>query len=106
MAQNDRQDEIVRLEKTLSQLEADLQACYTDMGKSLMELAGQEQKRVNELVDGIIAARKRLSLAKNEIECETCTAFNPPDARYCKRCGRRLSPGGKTKNKENEYGTQ
>lgn len=92
MEHDAQNNEIETLEKTLNQLEHELQAHYSDMGKSLLELAGHEQKEVNRLVDDIIAARRQLSAVRHEVECPACTALNTPDARYCKHCGQRLAP--------------
>lgn len=90
MEQN-QNNEIDEMEKDLNQLEHELQFRYSSMGKSLLDLADLEQKKVNKLVDEIIVMRKKLAIAKQEIECDECMTFNPSDARYCKRCGKRLA---------------
>lgn len=89
MTQNDN-NQIKELEETLNRLEYELQSHYSDMGKCLLDLAEQEQKKVDKLVDEIIILRKRLSIYKQEIECSTCMTVNPPDAVYCKRCGKKF----------------
>lgn len=83
-------EEIEMMEKTLGQMERELQNRYSEMGKSLLELADHEQREIGALVDGMIDLRRQLFTAKGEIECEFCTAFNPADARYCKNCGNKL----------------
>lgn len=92
MEQKCHNHEIEELEQSLRRLECDLQAYYQEAGKNLLEVADQQQKEVNKLVDNIILTRKQLSIARHEIECDDCLAFNPADARYCKRCGKKLTP--------------
>lgn len=92
MEQNHHDHEIEELEQSLRRMEHDLQAHYQEMGKTLLEVADQQQKEVNKLVDDIISTRKQLSLTRDELECDDCLAFNPRDAQYCKRCGKKLSP--------------
>ena len=84
--------EIEKLEQSLRRMEHDLQTHYQEMGKTILEVADQRQKEVNKLVDEMIEMQKKLSKARHEIECDACLAFNPLDARYCKRCGKKLTP--------------
>lgn len=83
-------EEIDEMEKTLGQMEHELQNRYSEMGKSLLELADHEQREISALVDDMIELRRRLFTAKGEIECGFCNAFNPADARFCKNCGSKL----------------
>lgn len=92
MDQTDHNREIEKLEQSLRRMEHELQNHYQEMGKTILEVADQQQKEVNKLVDDIILTRTQLSLAREEIECDDCLAFNPLDARYCKRCGKKLTP--------------
>lgn len=86
-----QKDEVAQLEESLAQMELELQSHYCQMGKQLLELAGSEQKTVGTLVDAIVKTRKKLVLAKHEIECPNCITFNSVDSKYCKRCGTPLS---------------
>lgn len=90
MESNEQKPEIERLEQALHRMERELQTNYQEIGKTVLEAADQQQKEVNKLVDDIISTRKQLSIAIEEIECDDCLAFNPRDARYCKRCGKKL----------------
>lgn len=92
---NDKTDEVLQLEKLLTTQEIELQARYCQLGKQLLALAEDEQRRIDLLVDGIIDTHKKLVLAKHEIECPDCTTFNTEDSRYCKRCGTPLTPQAK-----------
>lgn len=85
-----RENQAKEMEKTLIRLENELQTHYRDIGKCLLEIAEHEQKTVNKLVDEIITLRRQLSICKQEIRCSTCMTVNPPDALYCKRCGKKL----------------
>lgn len=80
-------EEIQKLELKLASKEAELERRYKELGKSLLELAGHEQRLANRLVDGIIEVKKQLALAKDEKQCPKCAAYNSGDSRYCKRCG-------------------
>lgn len=93
MAANDNAGQVTRMEEKLDELEQQLQCHYCDMGKSILEMARQEQREINRLVDEIIKTRKALAQARCEVQCEECMAFNPPDSRYCRRCGARLAEG-------------
>ena len=96
-------DPIVSMEQALSRLEADLQVRYSNMGKRLLELAEQEQREVNRLVDDMISIRKKLANAKHEIQCDHCLAFNAADSKYCKRCGAKITASDEG---DNDYETQ
>ena len=78
------------LEDTIHQKECELQKHYSQMGKSLLEIAEGEQRVINRLVDEIIEARSELVQIKEQKNCPACTAYNDADSRYCKRCGARL----------------
>ena len=91
MEHEDRGRSIRELEAELARMEAKLQASYMEMGKSLLEMADKEYKAVNHLVDEIVETKKKLSKARNEIECPECTEHNTSDSKYCKRCGKKLA---------------
>lgn len=104
MAKENNPSDIAQMEEKLRKLEHTLQRRYSEMGKGLLEMADQEQREIDRLVDEMIAIRKELAQAKNELRCESCTAFNPPDSNYCRRCGAKLPAiYGK---KENENGIE
>lgn len=79
------------LEDSIRQKECELQKHYSQMGKSMLEMAEVEQRIVNRLVDEIIEARAELVEIKEEQECPECMAYNDADSRYCKRCGAKLT---------------
>ncbi|MDL2214098.1 zinc ribbon domain-containing protein [Clostridia bacterium OttesenSCG-928-O13] len=101
MNQKDNAEAIARMENELDKLEGELQGRYRDMGKGLLELADQEQREIDRLVDEIVKTRKKLTRARHEIQCDECTAFNPPDSRYCRRCGAKLPMADNKKETEN-----
>lgn len=90
MAKKSEEEKNAGLEETLARLEHKLQARYSEIGKSLLELAAQEQKEVNRLVDEIIAARKKLAQGKRQVRCGQCLALNQPGSAYCCQCGEKL----------------
>lgn len=87
-----KKNEVVSLEESLARMETELHAHYCQMGKSLLELAEGEQKNVDALIDDIIKTRKKLVVARHEIECPECMTFNSEDSKYCRRCGTFLEP--------------
>lgn len=93
MQQKQHEETIQALERDLIMMEARLHACYCQMGKSLLELAGSEQNAINTLVDEIIAQKKRLIDARSERQCPNCMTFNSQDSAFCKRCGQKLPEG-------------
>lgn len=93
----DSQEEIKRMEQELSKMEYDLYEQYYEVGKSILEKAEQENKRINDLVEQIIETRRKLSEAKQEKYCPKCAASNDHGGLYCKRCGARLSDTGDIK---------
>lgn len=82
------------LESVLSKKEQELNELYCDMGKSLLEMAENEQRVANRLVDEIIALRKKLVRARKSVQCAECLAYNAADSNYCSRCGSRLAGDG------------
>ncbi|MGI6176531.1 MAG: zinc ribbon domain-containing protein [Christensenellales bacterium] len=92
--------DLMRLEEALGKKQHQLQAHYCQIGKSILEIADGEQKTIDALVDDIIEIRKKIVAIKHEIECAKCMTYNPPDSRYCRRCGTPLKLQSK---KENEY---
>lgn len=81
---------VPELEQQLAQLELSLLEQYCEAGKSLLEAAEQQNRRIGETVDSIITLRRRLALEKNCLHCPTCTKINEPDSHYCRYCGCRL----------------
>lgn len=78
------------LEEDIRRKECELHKRYSQMGKSLLEMAEGEQRTINRLVDEIIERRAELVQIKGQRECPACTAYNDADSRYCKRCGGKL----------------
>lgn len=91
-------EEALRLEKSLVKMELELQTCYSEMGKSLLELADGEQKRIDALVDRIIETRKRLTAVQGEIRCPECMTYNTADSKFCRRCGSALTTHSRKEN--------
>lgn len=90
-----KKNRITQMEGELTHLEADLQARYCQIGKEILELAENEQGKINNLVDEIIKIKKKLAVIKNEIQCPWCMAYNSSDSKYCKHCGEELDTIGK-----------
>lgn len=88
--------DVARMETALEEMEQALLARYSDVGKSVLELAEGEQRQVNALVERIVRARRQLARARGEVQCGECMTLNTPDSRYCKRCGHPLEEGNKT----------
>lgn len=83
------------LEEDIRRKECELHKRYSQIGKSLLEMAEGEQRTTNRLVDEIIQARAELVQIKGQRECPACTAYNDEDSRYCKRCGNKMPTTGK-----------
>lgn len=77
-------------EARLRRLEQELYDHYYQLGKSLLELAEQEQRQISKIIEKIIEARNRLAVAKEEKSCPYCMTFNDSDSVFCKRCGQKL----------------
>lgn len=91
MADKENQDQgVTRLEEKLDKMEFELQERYYEMGKTLLELAGSEQRAIDRLLERIIQARRQLAKAKHEIACPACLSYNTPDSTYCRKCGEKL----------------
>lgn len=88
---------IRELEEDISRKEDELIKRYCDFGKCLLELAEDEQRTVNRLVDEIIENRAELVKIKGQKQCPECTAYNDADSRFCKRCGELLPEPNKEK---------
>lgn len=84
------QGEIRQIEQELSKMEYELYEQYYEVGKGLLEKAEQENRKINDLVDKIIATRRKIAKAKQEKYCPECTESNDYNSLYCKRCGARL----------------
>lgn len=84
------QDEVREMEKDLSKMEQELFGQYCEIGKGILEKAEMENKKVNFLVDQIIATRQRLAKEKEERCCPDCAEHNDHNSIYCKRCGIKL----------------
>lgn len=52
--------QIRQAEEELKKMEEKLNLCYCEMGKAILETAETEGKKVNELVDRIVAAKRKL----------------------------------------------
>lgn len=90
-ADNDFEFEEIRcLEQSLSEMEAQLNEHYCDIGKSLLELAEKEDKEINHLVDQIIETRKQISILQKQVRCPNCLSYNTPDSHFCSHCGMKL----------------
>lgn len=83
-------DAVHEIEEEICLKECELHRHYSQLGKSLLEMAEVEQRIINCLVDEIIAARIKLVQVKGQLECPQCTAYNDSDSRFCKHCGARL----------------
>ena len=95
------QEKIKQMEQELSKLEHNLWKEYYEAGKGILEIAEQENKRINSLVDKIIETRRKLAETKQEKCCPECTASNDHNSLYCKRCGARLPDTDDTKEDNN-----
>lgn len=84
------QEEIAQMEEKLSHMERDLYEAYCDVGKTILETAELEGRRINSLVDEIIEARKALAALRQEKDCPGCGAYNTLESLYCSHCGQRL----------------
>ena len=84
------QDEIGRMEQELSRMEMNLYDSYCEVGKAILETAETEGRKINDLVDQIVDARRRLVDAKEEKYCPECAEHNDRNSLYCKRCGEKL----------------
>ena len=100
MAESKKPDKgVSRLEEQLDKLEFELQVRYCEMGKSLLELAGTEQRAIDRLLERIIQVRRQLSRARHEIQCPACLTFSTADSAYCRKCGEKLPPAPEEKEK-------
>lgn len=90
MRDSNQKTMIRQLEQSLSEMEAELQEHYCDIGKRLLELAEKEDKEVNRLVDQIIETRRQLATLQQRVQCPVCFTYNSSDSRYCHHCGKRL----------------
>jgi len=64
------------MEKDLSKMECALYEQYCEIGKGILEMAEQENKKINFLVDRIIETHQKLAEAKNEKYCPECAEHN------------------------------
>ncbi len=88
----DEEAYIRETEEALIRLEARLQDRYSLMGKNLLELADNEQRSINQIVEEIIQTKNKLAIARHEQPCPHCMIYNPEDSKYCRNCGRLLQP--------------
>lgn len=70
-------EQIDQMEQLLCSMEDELQECYCEIGKAILETAETEGKKINSLVDHIIDIRKRLS----ELYEEEATRHAPDDGK-------------------------
>lgn len=90
--------EIERMETRLDSMQRKLQQQYCETGKAVLEIADNEQKEINNIVDEMITLRRQLAEAKGELQCPECMAYNGMESRYCSRCGQLLNGERSTKN--------
>lgn len=86
--------EIEHMEQQLEGMEARLQQQYCETGKAVLEIADNEQKEINSIVDEMIRLRRRIAEAKGDVQCADCMAYNDAGSKYCNRCGSRLEAEG------------
>lgn len=63
------QDEIYKIEQELVRMEMELNEFYCEAGKTILEKAEQQERKINNMVERIIETRRKLLVAKN-MECE------------------------------------
>ncbi len=80
-------DEINRMEQELIRMEMELNDYYCEAGKTILEKAEQEERKINNLVECIIETRRKLVNAKDEKFCPECEEHTDQGSNYCKRCG-------------------
>lgn len=81
------QDEINQMEQELVRMEIELNNFYCEAGKTILEKAEREERKINDLVEHIIETRRKLVDAKDEKYCPECEEHNERGSGYCKRCG-------------------
>lgn len=86
----EKQAEIEKWEETVTTLSFELERRYCQMGRQLLEIAEGEQRQIGVLVDQLIMARRELSKARGDLQCESCTMMNDAGSKYCKRCGKEI----------------
>lgn len=92
-------DDISRMELELSRMESALYESYCEVGKTILETAETEGRRINEMVDRIIETKKKLAAIREEKECPVCGACNEKDSPFCKRCGKKFADNGEEQKK-------
>lgn len=83
-------EEILALEGTLKSLKAELATRYYQAGKRLIDMAEDEQRRIDAIAADIISMERRLADVRRDAVCEYCDCINSADSAYCKRCGKKL----------------
>jgi hypothetical protein len=71
-------------------MEATLNEHYCNVGKQLLEMAEQEDREINNLVDKIIEIKKQLYELDRTVQCPSCLLMNSSESRYCSHCGNEL----------------
>ncbi|MDL2232821.1 hypothetical protein LJC63_04480 [Ruminococcaceae bacterium OttesenSCG-928-L11] len=59
-------NEITSLRQKESRLEQELMDAYCELGKKLLEMAEMEGKKVNDLVDKLIAVQRKLDILEHK----------------------------------------
>lgn len=85
-----RDRSIAQMEQQLAEMEKTLDQYYYEAGKSIIELAESESRKVNTLVDDIIATRQELVKLQQEIICPACRTANHQTQTTCSHCGTAL----------------
>jgi septal ring factor EnvC (AmiA/AmiB activator) len=85
-----RNDDVQRLERDLNKMETTLNEHYCNIGKQLLEMAEQEDREINNLVDKIIEIKKKIYELGEAIQCPNCLLVNSSESRYCSHCGNEL----------------
>lgn len=82
--------DINSIEENLNSLESELQNHYSQMGRTVLELADHEQRIIDELIAEIIELKTAIHQKRNEIQCPNCMKFNAAESNYCRFCGEAL----------------
>ncbi|SHH00588.1 hypothetical protein SAMN02745245_00308 [Anaerosphaera aminiphila DSM 21120] len=89
---------ISEIEENLNKNEFKLEVQYVELGKILLEITQNKQKKIDTIMDEIIKNKIKLASLKNEIQCSNCMTYNTSDSKYCKFCGSKLNEQIERKN--------
>jgi uncharacterized protein (DUF305 family) len=79
-----------KIERDLCKAQLMLNEHYCTFGKQLLEMAEQEDKEINSLVDKIIKLKSQLVEMNQMTQCPKCLEVNNHQSRYCSHCGNKL----------------